>query len=218
MSRLRRAPIAVMLVTLLWVGSNAAAQEVLFGVDGAGGGGPSSLYELSPVTGLVIAGPIGGLGAIGFSHVVAIDFDPTTGALFGVSNAVPPFLGGPATLITINPLTGVGAAVAVITGMTPCFDDNVPDMSFDSTGVLWIWRPCSTEIFTLSKTTGVATLVSVAPHGLFLFGSGLAFDSTDTLYLKDFFGLRTVSTVTGALSAPVTCCSGSGQPARFRPN
>ena len=209
MSRLNHAPMALILAALLWVGSAAAAQaqEKLFAVDGAAAvGAPSSLYELSPTTGAVIStgpgGTIGGIGAIGFSHVVAIDFDPTA-VLYGVSNT-PAGAGGGSTLITISPTTGVGAFVAGITEMTACaFGDNISDMSFDSSGTLYVWRACAKELYTVSIPSGVATLIGSAPIPPFLFQVGLAFDSSDTLYLKSEIELWTVSTTTAALSSPI---------------
>ena len=187
MYRFNRALLTWVLLALFSLGYSAAAQaqEQLFAVDGAGSFivGPSSLYELSPTTGAVIAGPIGGIGAIGFSHVVSIDFDPTTGVLYGIANSVPPFVAGVSTLITINPLTGIGASVAVITGMTACaFGDNVSDMSFYSSGTLFVWRPCSAELYSVT-TTEAAAPIGIPAVG-FPFQNGIAFDSFDTLYLK----------------------------------
>lgn len=225
MFRLSGAPMAWVLLALFSLGSSAAAQaqEQLFAVDGAGGE-LSSLYELSPVTGAVIAGPIGGIGAIGFSHVVAIDFDPRTGLLWGIANSagpVEPLLslnGQTSLLITIDPTTGAASAGIPITGMpefllpgSPAFDcdTHVSDMSFDSSGTLHVWRPCTKELYTVDVTPGPtlghATLVGPIgpnPHDWTL-QVGLAFDSGDTLYLKTQSDLWTVGTTTGILSSPI---------------
>ena len=184
MCRLNRAQLTWLFLLLFSLGSAGAAQaqEQLFAVDGAGGGGLSTLYELSPTTGAVIVGPIGGLGAIGFPHVASIGFDPT-GVLYGISNSVPPFVAGVSTLITIDTTLGTGAFVAPITGMTFCpAGDNVSDMSFDSSGILFVWRPCSSELYTvdLTGTLGLATPIGIPAVGL-AFSSGLAFDSSDAL-------------------------------------
>lgn len=217
MFRLNRAPLTWVLLAVFSLGSAAAAQaqEQLFGVAGSGLGGPpgppvplSTLYELSPTTGAVIStgpgGSIGAIGAIGFPHVVAIDFHPTTGMLYGIANSVPPFIAGGSTLITINPVTGIGTFVAPITGLTFCaFGDNLNDMSFDSGGTLFVWRQCSAELYTVDITFGVATPIGI-PVIPFPFQNGLAFDSSDTLYLKTESVLWTISSATGmVLSGPV---------------
>ncbi len=219
MCRLNRALLTWVLLAVFSLGSAAAtqAQEQLFGVAGAGMGGPpppvplSTLYELSPTTGAVIStgpgGSIGAIGAIGFPHVVAIDFHPTTGVLYGIANSVPPFVAGGSTLITINPVTGIGTFAAAITGLTFCaFGDNLNDMSFDSGGTLFVWRQCSAELYTVDLTPamlGVATPIGI-PVIPFPFQNGLAFDSSDTLYLKTESVLWTLSTATGmVLSGPI---------------
>lgn len=113
MFRFRRAPLMWALFALLWVGSSAAAQEKkLFAVDGASNN-PATLYELDRTDGSIIET----IGAIGFDHVTAIDFDPTTGVLYGIANGPTSF--GPATLITIDLTFGIGTFVADISWDTP---------------------------------------------------------------------------------------------------
>ena len=158
MLRLSRSPVMWALLAFLWTGSNVAAQERLFAVDGARNN-PSTLYELDRADGSVIAT----IGPTGFRHVAAIDFDPTTGVLYGILNGPGPAV----TLITIDPDTGAGTLVAPVAfpPEPPCLlpipvFDRVPDMSINSLGVLVVWRePCEDDLYTVDKVTGVTTLV-----------------------------------------------------------
>ena len=190
-----------MLVALLWTGSDAVAQEQLFAVSGSGFA-PSVLHELNPATGALIAtkGPLSG-----HSHVVSMDFDPTTGMLWGIANGAgpvepgfppPPFpagfpfaLNGPmGLLISIDPTSGAASPGIPITGMDPHFAagfgfqcaTNTSDVSFDSSGTLFVFRPCTSQVYTVSLVTGAATLVGprLPPGGAFPVSgqAGLAFD------------------------------------------
>lgn len=233
MSRLSHAPLVLILAALLWVGSAAVAQaqEQLFAISGGGKGTPnmgpfpvSTLYELHPSTGAWMATiPLAG----GHRHVVSIDFDPTTGVLWGIANGAgpveggvppPPFpagfpfaLNGPTgLLITINPSTGVTSPGIPIRGMDPHFSTdfafqcqtNTSDMSFDSSGTLFVFRPCTSQVYTVDlggATPGAATLIGprlppIGPVGFTAIHpvsgqAGLAFDLAiggDPLFMKDF--------------------------------
>jgi hypothetical protein len=88
------------------------------------------------------------------------------------------------------------------------------DLTFDSTGTLYGWLvPFSADLHTIDLTTGAATLVGDA--GIGTFGSGLAADAGDTLYLAgdgvDGI-LHTVDRTTG-VPTPVTTLTGG--PAGF---
>jgi hypothetical protein len=65
------------------------------------GGGAATLYNIDPNTGT--ATPVG--SGIGFDRVGGIDFDPSTGILYGMG-ATDTF-----QLITINTTTGIGTSV-----------------------------------------------------------------------------------------------------------
>ncbi len=134
MSRSDRTLLTWTLLALFSLGSAAAAQAQLFGVDGSGGGAGSpfprsTLYEIDPTDGALLATiePAVGVGT-GFSHITAIDFDPISGLLYGIANGAgvdDGFGVAFSTLITIDS-TGAGAFVADITGMTPCVDYKRP--------------------------------------------------------------------------------------------
>ena len=134
------------------------------------GGGPATLYDIDPNTG--VATPIG--AGIGFNRVGGIDFNPNSGTLYGVgvNTSTDTF-----DLITINTMTGVGTSVGN-TGLGFAFQD----INFRSDGTLWAYA--GSNIYTLNLATGAATLVgfiggSGNPPGT---GNALGFDGMDTLY------------------------------------
>ncbi len=160
----------------------AQVEAGLFAVDGAGGN-VAILYELDPTTG----GVLSTIGATGFSHVTGIAFHPTTGILYGVvSNS--------GQLITINTTTGAGTLVGT-TG------EQIPDIDFNSAGTLYGWSERdaaftrSDDLVTLDLTTGASTLVGLSNFGTS--GTGLAFDSSDSLYVKRSNTLHSVDATTG---------------------
>ena len=110
-------------------------------------------------------------------------------------------------LVAIDTTTGLATAVGTIAWDTGVYFGNVPDMSFDSTGNLYVWRePCDDDLYRVDKTTAVATRVGEA--GVGTAAVGLAFDSTDTLYMKTSNTLYTVDTTTGATSFQVSASFG----------
>lgn len=163
----------------------------LFGISGASDT-PSSLYLIDRTTAASTL-----IGATGYSHVVSMDFDPTTGILYGIANR-PRFGGSATTLLTINTTTGVATPVAAITWPAgDCGDiGNSPDMSFNSSGVLYAWRdPCDDDAYTIDKVTGVPTLVGESFMGTAAFG--LAFNSADELFGKIVGSIYRINTTTG---------------------
>jgi hypothetical protein len=99
-----------------------ATGVVLFGVSPSGAGrsgagqiepNPGSLFSINPLSGL--ASLIGSSGVLSPSSVVelsTIEFDPTTGTLYGIAGST---CGG-AILVTINPNTGAGTAIGPLVG------------------------------------------------------------------------------------------------------
>jgi hypothetical protein len=176
----------------------SVTSQRMFAINGASGT-PSTLYQIDPATGAIIST----IGATGFSHVVAMDFDPTTGVLYGIANNTD-------QLLTINTTTGVGTVVANMSwpfGVCGSLAQ-VPDMSFDSNGNLFAWRdPCDDDVYRVDKVTGVAT-----PVGESFIGTariGIAFDSNDQLWVKNIAQSFTINTTTGAATfvANLECCS-----------
>lgn len=70
------------------------------------------------------------------------------------------------------------------------------DLAIDSAGNLFgFLEPGSDDLYSISKATGLATLVGDSPSSAV---SGIAFNSADVLYFEDVGTLHTLSTVTGA--------------------
>jgi hypothetical protein len=168
--------------------SRAVFSGRLFGISGSNGAA-SNLYLIDRNTGASTL-----IGATGFNHVVAMDFDPTTGILYGIRNGS----GVNGTLLTINAATGAATAVATLSWPSGFCgaNNNVPDMSFNAAGVLYGWRdPCDDDLYTIDKATGVATLVGESSIGTARFG--LAFNSADQLFGKVDNSVFSISTATG---------------------
>ena len=165
--------------------ADASAAGRLYAVDGAWDQA-STLYELDPATGAVLAT----IGPTGFSGVSALDFDPTTGILYGIVVSWGP---GPASslLIQIDPETGVGTPIGTTSGAS------FFDISFDSSGTLyaWNWGWGGDALYTVDLTTGAGA--KVGDCGCLTVEPGIAFDSSDTLYLKAEWDLWEIDTSTG---------------------
>ncbi|WP_339723343.1 PEP-CTERM sorting domain-containing protein [uncultured Paraglaciecola sp.] len=173
--------ISGLLITLLSVGSTIANATILYGVSGAGNGSASSLYTIDTVTGAATL-----IGATGFDEVTSIDFNSVTGILWGISNETK-------ELITIDTTTGLGTAVATMT-----WGRNSPDMSFDSSGVLYTWsEPSPDTLNTVNLVTGATT--EIGPNSIGTSQLGLDINSSDIVYVKNADGdIYTIDKVTGA--------------------
>ena len=139
------------------------------------------LYTVDPVSGATTL-----IGATGFSHVTGIDFDPTTGILYGVVSDL--FNSGTAELITIDPSTGVGTVVGP-TG------NQIPDITVGPDGILRGWTENSDDPIVINKFTGAVTGTS---SGLGTAATGVAFESSTSIYVKVFDELNSVDVNTGA--------------------
>ena len=81
----------------------------------------------------------------------------------------------------------------------------VADITFASDGTLYGWSENTDELVTISKTTGVATVVGAS--GINTFGSGIAASSGNVLFLTgegDNGDLRTVDQTTGVTTVVAT--------------
>jgi len=170
------------MVLTLVIGSVGLAGAGLLAVDGATGNA-STLYELDPNDGSIIQV----IGPIGFAHVVSIEFHPITGVLYGIVNDRLEFNNG--ELITIDLNTGIGTVVAGQTGT------KTPDISFDSNGTLYAWSENDDNLYTIDLTTGTAT--KVGESGMSTARTGLAFDSSDKLFVKSGLNLQELDPATG---------------------
>ncbi len=187
----------------------ASAAPILFAVSGSGNAS-SNLYTVDPTTGAATL-----VGATGFSHITGLAFNPVTGVLYGhVSN----IFGSPSAtdLVTINRTTGAAALV----GST---DNQVPDMTFSASGVLYAWSECLTsgctntdDLYTINTSTGAATFVGES--GINTSNTGLAFSPLGALYLKSGSQLYILDPLTGqSISLGATLDASTNNALAFSP-
>ena len=163
--------------------AHTSAAQTLYGVTGAGNA-PSSLYTVDPVTGSTVL-----IGATGFSHVTGIDFDPTSGTLYGVVSDL--FYSGTTLLLTIDQRTGAGTVI----GSTA---NQIPDITIGPDGVIRGWTEGGTgddDPITIDKLTGTVT-VTASPLGTS--HTGVATQDAGHLYVKPSRNLYSVDVVSGA--------------------
>jgi hypothetical protein len=138
--------------------------------------------------------------------VTGLAFDPTTDVLYGATGGFSP---SPPrrSIITINPATGVGTLIGAEGNGGP-----LADITFTSDGTLYGWGEGSDDLYTVNKSTGVAT--KVAESNTSTFGSGISANSQDVLYFggKGPTGkLATVDRFTGQVTLHATF-TGAPQP------
>jgi hypothetical protein len=188
--------------------AEARAARILYGTTGAGFGSTSTLVELDPDTGALVAtiGPVGYL-------VNGLTWDATTSTLYGSTSVGDPSFVG---LITIDTTTGAGTPVG--TGWGPAFDwVGLTNITADSAGNLYGWWEGSDDLVRIDKTLGTAAVVG--PSGIGTAAYGLAFDASDTLWLVQFGQAYQVDTTTGAATFSFSYASmGSGHHGDFDPD
>jgi len=159
----------------------ASTTDRLFAVDGVFGY-PSTLYELDPATGAILAE----IGPTGFDGMSALDFDPTSGTLYGI---VESWSSHSSLLVQIDPESGSGVPIGIIG------EALFSDIAFDASGTLYAWER-SDALYTIDLSTGAGT--KVGDCGCWTQGEqGIAFDSTGTLYLKAWWDMWEIDTSTG---------------------
>lgn len=159
---------AILFAALL--GTTTVRADTIYGVTGATGK-PSSLYTINPTTGAATL-----VGPTGFSHMTGLDFDPTTGILYGVASTG--FSGAPQSLVTVNKNTGAATLVALLSGAGT---SGVPDISFSLSGQLYGWFESGDTLGQIDKNTGAVTLL---PGSVSTSNTGLGFDAAGNLYMK----------------------------------
>jgi hypothetical protein len=166
---------------------------ILYGADGAANNPNCHLFILNPMDGTVIKD----IGPIGFA-VTGLAFEPHTGILYGATGGFSP---SPPrrTIITIDPNTGVGTLVGAEGSGGP-----LADITFTSDATLYGWGEGTDDLYTVDKSTGVAT--RVAESNFCSFGSGISANSSDVLYFGGDCGgpghghLATVDRFTGQVT------------------
>ena len=156
--------------------------------------GPSTLYEMDPDGGALTP-----VGPIGYA-VLGLAVHPTTAALYGVTPLSDP---APARLLAIDPATGEGEVVG--DPLFPLVIESAADLTFTSDGTLYGWmEEASDSLVTIDPATGRAA--GISDSGLVTFGSGLAADPEDVLYLAgegDAGALHRIDRMTGLSTGTV---------------
>lgn len=174
---------ALAAVFLLGIAAEVRA-GVMYGITGAQNSN-STLYTIDTTT---LATTL--VGATGFSHMTGLAVNSVTGALYcHVSD-----LSGSGTA-QINKSTGAGSVI----GST---GTQVSDLSFDTSGTLYGWTASESGVNGLiTIDLGTAAITFVDPPSLQTSRTGLAFDSGDDLYLKDWNQLFAVDPLTAQLAS-----------------
>ncbi|MBC8230961.1 hypothetical protein H8E77_15525 [bacterium] len=171
----------------------------LFAITGAGGT-ESIVYELDPTTGATIreVGHTGFHGVFqGESQFSSLAFNPVTGTAYAHANDYYSYNDG--VLCTIDMDTGEATEV---TGLGT--QARVPDMTFNSSGTCYAWIEDGftwDDLLTFDLVTGEPTLVGESDIGTW--GTGLACDSSDNLYVKTGEAIYSVNRLTGVATNPV---------------
>ncbi|NOT37215.1 MAG: hypothetical protein HOP11_07535 [Saprospiraceae bacterium] len=168
--------------------------NTLYGVNGASGN-TTNLYSIDAATGAATL-----IGSTGLAHITGLAAHPTTGILYAVRSDL--FNSGNTDLLTLNPNTGA----ATVIGST---GHQIPDISFNSAGVLYGWSECSAagpcntvdDLVTINLTTGAGTLVGDCNCGTF--NTGLAFNSNNDLYMKTGNELNLMDAANGTIISTV---------------
>ncbi|MFN0169848.1 MAG: DUF6923 family protein [Bryobacteraceae bacterium] len=166
--------LALTIVVPLASGGPAQAAP-LFGATGTGGG-TGTLVSIDPTTGVATAiGPTN--DALGQNYrLTGLAFDSATGVLYGSANRTSPT--NPASLVTVDPLTGL----VTLVGSYGQAGETMADLTFNPGGTLYGWlEPDGDDLYSIDPSTGVATLIG--DSGLGTFGSGLAADGSGVLFL-----------------------------------
>jgi MYXO-CTERM domain-containing protein len=177
---------ALAAVFLLGIAAEVRA-GVMYGITGAQNSN-STLYTIDTTT---LATTL--VGATGFSHMTGLAANSVTGALYGHVSDLSE--SGTAQLVSINKSTGAGSVI----GST---GTQVSDLSFDTSGTLYGWTASESGVNGLiTIDLGTAAITFVEPPSLQTSRTGLAFDSGDDLYLKDWNQLFAVDPLTAQLSS-----------------
>ncbi len=179
-------------------------EPVLYGAKG-GPATTSNLYTVDPATAALTS-----VGASGFA-ITGLSFRPSDQVLFGVTSNNS--ASNPRSLITVDATTGAGTLVGAL-GVT----SGLADIAFRSDGALYGYSPSNSTLYSVNTSSGAATQVSATAIPATALGFGLAFDSTDTLYVfpKGAAGVfYIVDETTGGLTAQ-TALTGQASSTRRR--
>ena len=165
--------IALCVIGIVCVTSNAIADTLLLGTISNGDSGKSTMVQLNISDGTQTES----IGDVGYL-VNGMAWDATTKTLYASTSINDADFNG---LITIDEVTGVGTPVAASTadwGQAAGY--SVSNITIDSDGNIYGWADNTDELVTIDRDTGEATVLAA---GVAAADLGLSFDRIDSLFL-----------------------------------
>ena len=182
--------VGLLLTICLILAAAPADAQRLFGTIGMGGGAytSSTLVELDPTTGAVVA-TIGDVGYL----INGMAWEYSTATLWATTSAHDPTF--PSGLLTINPASAAGTPIGTGFGLG---SGSCVLTAVNSTGQVYSWwDPSQDDLIVFDTVTGLATRVGESGTGTAT--HSIAFDAADVLWMVDNT-IYTVDTTTGAVT------------------
>lgn len=177
-------------------GISLGSDGLLYALTTDAGSSPNSLFKIIPATGVSEL-----VGDTGLTSIFEgdLDFDPTTGLLYGIQDA-PNAPDPPRSLFTLDIETGQASILGTISG------GDMSAMAFDQAGTLWVLNTFQEQLLRIDKTNG-DTLAAVSLSLSLGSVAGMDFHPlTGELYVADGLTdgtntLYTLDTATGVLTS-----------------
>jgi len=173
------------------VAENRRFTEALYGLAHTGADGPSTLYQIDPLTGAgVVVGPVGFERCSGMASDAAERLVATCERQDGSDTHV---------LVVIDPATGAGTEVGPTgVGLLGGFN-TVTDISFrNADSALFAYLDPGDALGRIDPMTGAATLVG--PTGVLCCGNGIVFSDADVLFHANELNLSILDQTVGTAS------------------
>lgn len=155
----------------------------------------NNLYSVDAATGAYTS--LGSIAAPGGEGWVGLEFDTTTGDLYGLSGTIS--VSSTVSLIDLGAMTATPLGSQGAVGISGAIA-----MAIDGSGTIYVHDITEDAIYTVDRTTGVGSFLGATGFDA-NYGQGMGYDQlTDTIYLTAFNNtlfdseLRTLDTATGA--------------------
>jgi hypothetical protein len=187
--------------------------QVLYAVDGGGMATSSSLYTINPSSGAVMS-TIGTVMLAGSPVPISgLSFDPTSGLLYGTTNA-----GASTKLVTINPATALAASDGTI-GLSMqglAFAPNGTLFGYSKAGITGNPSFPKESLYAIDKSTGAASLIG--PSGFAnTQGDGMAVNTLGAIFLAGNQSSGQLSNLDSSHGTASTFANLTGGPATAAP-
>lgn len=205
--------IPVALLALLVGPTQRCLAQVLYAVDGAGMAASSNLYTVDPSNGLILSN----LGTVMLSGspvpISAIAFNPTTGVLFGTTNA-----NNTTRLVTINLLTAQAASVGTV-------GFSMQGIAFGPSGALFGYSKAGVtgnpsfpkeSLYSINASSGAPVLIGSSGFANTQ-GDGMAIDAAGQIYLSGTQSAGQLSVLSSSTGAATPYANLTGGPSISAP-